>query len=112
MKNRHLFTVLVLVLFFAFSGIFSEAQQAGDKRIIDIQIKGNYSISTATILNRIKIKPGDRFEEAAINRELKRLYAMGYFSDVFVETEDLPEGIIVTWKNLSSRASGSRGTPG
>ncbi|MGB2599144.1 MAG: outer membrane protein assembly factor BamA [Candidatus Omnitrophota bacterium] len=97
MKNRHLFTVLVLVLFFAFSGIFSEAQQAEDKRIIDIQIKGNYSISTATILNRIKIKPGDRFEEAAINRELKRLYAMGYFSDVFVETEDLPEGIIITF---------------
>ena len=99
MFKKYLLIVFALVLFLAFSSVFSDAQQfaSGAKRITEIRIKGNYSISTATILNRLKIKPGDRFEESALNKELKRIYAMGYFSDVFVETEDLPEGVTVTF---------------
>jgi outer membrane protein insertion porin family len=45
----------------------------------------------------LKVKAGDYFEEAALNKELKRLYALGYFSDVFVETEELPEGVVITF---------------
>jgi outer membrane protein insertion porin family len=99
MNRKYLTIISIFLLGVMFFGSFSGAQQAGvaEKRVIEIRIKGNYAISTATILNRLKVKPGDVFQEAAVNKELKRLYAMGYFSDVFVETEELPEGVVITF---------------
>jgi outer membrane protein insertion porin family len=97
MKRKIFLAVLAVLLTVSFSSLFSWAQDTvqGPKRIADIKIKGNYAISTTTILSRLKLKPGDTFEESALNKELKRLYAMGYFSDVFVETEDRPEGVVI-----------------
>ncbi len=99
MKKKLFLPVLVLILFAAGCCAPARAQgePSGDKRISAIRVKGNFSVSTSTILNRLKMKPGDVFEETALNKELKRLYATGYFSDVFVETEDLPEGMVVTF---------------
>jgi outer membrane protein insertion porin family len=75
----------------------SQAASVTANKIADIKIKGNNAISTTTIINRIKIKPGDTYEESALNKELKRLYATGFFNDVSVETESLPEGVVVTF---------------
>ncbi|RKY42366.1 MAG: outer membrane protein assembly factor BamA [Candidatus Makaraimicrobium thalassicum] len=97
MRRRIFLSVFVLMLFAAGSCAPAQAQEgySGDKRIIDIRVKGNKAVSTSTILNKLKLKAGDLFEESALNKELKRLYATGYFGDVFVETEERPEGIIV-----------------
>ncbi len=73
------------------------AQTPPPKPISDIKIKGNSAVSTATIMNKLKMNPGDIFEESALNKELKRLYATGYFADVFVETQENIEGIVVTF---------------
>ncbi|MBF0493698.1 MAG: outer membrane protein assembly factor BamA [Candidatus Omnitrophica bacterium] len=70
----------------------------GERRIVDIQVKGNNSVSTPTITNRLKVQVGDTFDETALNKELKRLYAMGYFNDVTVEYEDNKEGVVVIFK--------------
>ena len=70
---------------------------AETKQISDIKIKGNSTVSSATILNKLKMSPGDVFEETALNKELRRLYATGFFNDVFVETEERPEGVVVTF---------------
>ncbi|MBU1127707.1 MAG: outer membrane protein assembly factor BamA [Candidatus Omnitrophica bacterium] len=99
MKNKlSIFVMILALVFTACYPIIGGAETAsGGKQIVDIRIKGNYSISTVTILNRLKIKPGDMFEESALNKELKRLYAMGYFSDVFIEVEDHTDGVIVVF---------------
>jgi len=92
---RHIFiAILSFTVLFTF---FAEAQlgPGRGKRVVDVRIRGNRAVSTATIINRLKIKPGDIFEELALNKELKRLYAMGYFSDAFVETEEHADGVIV-----------------
>lgn len=95
--KRKIFSI-VFVLFVSvalcFLGYADEPLSEG-KRVSDIRVKGNSSVNTATILSKLKMKVGDPFEESALNKELKRLYATGYFSDVFVETQDLPEGIAV-----------------
>ena len=100
MKNKLSMLIVILSLFFTTCcPIVGGAQTASsqDEQIVDIRIKGNYSISTVTIVNRLKIKPGDVFEESALNKELKRLYAMGYFSDVFIEVEEHSDGVIVVF---------------
>jgi outer membrane protein insertion porin family len=70
---------------------------ADTQRISNIKIEGNKAISTATIINRLKIKPGDTFEESAVNNEIKRLYATGYFADVFAEVVERPEGMEIVF---------------
>ena len=94
-KGLSFAVILLAVLIAGVTLIPGDACALDKKRIIEIKIKGNSAVSNATILSRLKIQPGDVFEESALNKELKRLYATGYFSDVFVETDDRAEGVVV-----------------
>ncbi|NQT32225.1 MAG: outer membrane protein assembly factor BamA [Candidatus Omnitrophica bacterium] len=103
--------ILIFIALFALTSVYPgapvQAQSSGSKHISDIRIKGNSSVSTATIIGRLKMKPGDVFEESALNKELKRLYATGYFADVFVETEERPEGVVVIFTVLEKPVIGN-----
>lgn len=96
-KILFILTVSILAFSFLAAPIFAQTTATDGERVADIKVKGNESISTATILSRLKMRPGDVFEETALNKELKRLYATGYFADVFVETEKRPEGIVIVF---------------
>ncbi|MFH1878614.1 MAG: outer membrane protein assembly factor BamA [Candidatus Omnitrophota bacterium] len=96
-KGKKLSLIALCLFVFLCASMVFAAGAAGEKHISSIKVKGNQAISTATVLNRLKMKPGDVFEESALNKELKRLYGLGYFSDVFVETKDLTEGVAVTF---------------
>ncbi len=99
MKKR----LLLMCSIFVMAGVMfhlparAQLDTSGGKKIVDIQIKGNSAISETTILNKIKLRKGDDFEKSALNKELKRLYAMGYFSDVFVETKFHEEGVTIVF---------------
>ncbi|MCX7661310.1 MAG: outer membrane protein assembly factor BamA, partial [Candidatus Omnitrophica bacterium] len=71
------------------------AQEESSKIITAIEVKGNKSISTNTILSKIKTRVGATFQEGVLNEDLKRLYLLGYFSDIKINTEDYKEGIRV-----------------
>jgi outer membrane protein insertion porin family len=93
---------ILTAAFLAVSALPCPAQQNSytadtGQKISEVRIKGNRAVSESTILNRIKVRAGDTFDGGAINKEIKRLYAMGYFNDVSVETEELPEGVVVTF---------------
>lgn len=61
-------------------------------KIVDVQVKGNQIISTALILNQMKSKKGDALIQNDVNEDVKRLYKTGYFQDIRIEVEDLPNG--------------------
>ncbi|MCM8783120.1 MAG: outer membrane protein assembly factor BamA, partial [Candidatus Omnitrophica bacterium] len=58
-----------------------------------IEVKGNQSISTNTILSKIKSRVGHPYQENIISDDVKRLYLLGFFSDISVKTEELPDGV-------------------
>ena len=98
MKKILFIPLLILTMLVASSFVLAVAQgSSSDKEILDIRVEGNYAISTATILNQLKMRPGEKFVESSLNREIKRLYATGYFADVFVEIEDKPDGVVVVF---------------
>lgn len=72
--------------------IFQRAQ------ILDVRIEGNDRIEPDAIRNRIKSKPGDVYSARAVSQDLKAVYAMGYFEDIRVETEDETGGKVVIFK--------------
>ncbi|MBI3306510.1 MAG: outer membrane protein assembly factor BamA [Candidatus Omnitrophica bacterium] len=67
----------------------------GEKRpnkIVEIEVRGNQIISTATILGKVKSQKDEVLVQEVINEDVKRLYATGYFQDIRMELEEQPEG--------------------
>ena len=65
--------------------------------IASVQPEGNQRIDSGAILRKISTKPGDPYDPAALRRDLKSVFAMGYFDDVAVDVTDTPKGKAVTF---------------
>lgn len=64
-----------------------------------IEIEGNRRIGDDAILSRIESEEGEPYDENKLNRDLKSIYNMGYFSaDLSYRTEDGRNGKIVIFK--------------
>ena len=68
------------------------------ERVTEIQITGNDRIEEDAIRRVIKTKPGDVYNLKAIADEIKAVYAMGYFDDIRIEAQNVPEGKIITFR--------------
>jgi len=70
------------------------AQEDSSKKIIKyVDVKNNKTVSSAKILAKLKTKRGDIFLEKVVNEDVKRLYLMGYFSDVSISIEEVQDGV-------------------
>jgi outer membrane protein insertion porin family len=65
------------------------------EKVAKVSIVGNKRIESDAIQRVISIAPGEMYITKALTQDLKNVYAMGYFEDIRIETEDSPEGKIV-----------------
>ncbi len=77
--------------------VVEEEATDATRRVSEILIEGNINLDDQVVLNELRMREGDVFETRALNQELRRLYATGYFDDVFVETEEVPDGVKVVF---------------
>ena len=75
--------LLLAALFFSFT--YNLLAQDYIEKIL---IQGNQRVEIDTINSYINIKPGDVFDQDALNSSLKNLFASGFFSDVKVGRVD------------------------
>jgi outer membrane protein insertion porin family len=68
------------------------------KLVISVDVEGNQRIETDAIIRVIKTRPGDTYNLQSVSEDLKAIFALGYFDDVKVETETLPDGNRITFK--------------
>jgi len=100
---RKKLTATGIILFFI-SALFLtaplEAQEegAGQKIVKYVDVRNNKTVSGATILSKLKTKKGDIFSQKVVDEDIKRLYLLGYFSDVSVSVEDSADGIGVVFE--------------
>lgn len=98
-KNAIFFTFILILPVFSFSLYFAPPacsqgiSEEVSPELTDIKIEGNKSISSNTILSKIKLKAGDRFSQKAVNEDIKRVYGLGFFTDVTVEAEGYQGGL-------------------
>lgn len=69
-------------------------QQGG---IADIQIRGLKVLDPDVILMRLATHKGDTVDPASINEEVKRIWDLGYFSDVTADLESSGKGQILVF---------------
>ncbi len=60
--------------------------------IADIEVKGLKTLDKDVVLMRMKTKKGEPYDPITLNEEVKRLFDLGYFDDVRISVDDLPEG--------------------
>lgn len=67
-------------------------------KITDIEITGNKALDTPTLLSMLTIKIGDEITKTALTRQVRDLFATGYFADVVIDTNKYLDGTKVTIK--------------
>ena len=68
------------------------------KQVLAVEVTGNQRIEVDAIKRVVKTRPGDIYNLQSLSEDLKAIYAMGYFDDIRIEAEVLPEGNNVTFK--------------
>ena len=68
------------------------------KQVFTVDVTGNQRIEADAIKRVVKTKPGDLYNLQSLSEDLKAIYALGYFDDIKIETEALPDGNKVTFK--------------
>jgi outer membrane protein insertion porin family len=66
-----------------------------EELIQDVQVRGNHRMPADSIKYRIQTKAGDRLNAKTVSRDVKTLYALGYFEDIRVEEQATTRGPIV-----------------
>ena len=80
--RRTTFISLVFLSVF-FQGIsFSQQAEKPAKTVTAIEIIGNKSISTNVVVSKMRTRIGSPYQENLISDDLKRLYLLGFFSDI------------------------------
>ena len=70
------------------------AQQQPDV-VSAIEVHGNRSVPAETVRAHIFTRPGDVYDQAAIERDFNSLWNTGYFEDIRFEREATPKGWIL-----------------
>ncbi|SLM46194.1 putative Outer membrane protein assembly factor YaeT [Nitrospira japonica] len=71
--------------------------QSGGTKVSSIDIRGNKKIELQAIAGRLTLKVGDPYTPENVRGQIKILYDTGYFEDVQVETESMPDGTGLTF---------------
>ncbi|MCX5711445.1 MAG: outer membrane protein assembly factor BamA [Candidatus Omnitrophica bacterium] len=78
--------------------VTSTAKQEPQKLVTAVEVTGNKAISTNVIISKMKTRVGSPYQETVISDDLKRLYLLGYFSDIKIDTENYKDGLKVVIK--------------
>ena len=63
------------------------------ERIILLDVQGAKTIAKETILAKVRSQPGSPYQEAIVSDDIRRLFALGYFTDVRADVEPLEDGL-------------------
>jgi outer membrane protein insertion porin family len=97
-RARTLLSTLIALLALAGTGWAQEstpAPSAPIPTVRDIAVEGNRRIQGPAILNRVQTKIGDPLAPAALRDDVRSIFALGFFDDVQVRTEEFEGGVRV-----------------
>ncbi len=63
------------------------------KRIIAVDVDGVKIVAKETLLAKVQTKPGSTYQDTVVSEDIRRLFSLGYFTDVRADVEELPDGL-------------------
>ena len=65
---------------------------------IDIKHVGPPAASDELIRSNLRVKVGDLYLRAAVDDDVRSLYATGFFYNIQVDADNTPDGVVLTYK--------------
>lgn len=96
-KRVVLSAVCCSVLLVALQVLALAEEAPGTMSIRAVEIEGNHFVEESTIRYYIHTRPGDLFSVEGLRKDLNRLYALNFFTDIRVDTEEFEGELIVTF---------------
>jgi outer membrane protein insertion porin family len=69
-----------------------------EQQVIELRVLGNESITTEKVINSISTKVGRPFDQATLEKDVRKLATKGWFLDVRPIREQVPGGVRVTFQ--------------
>ncbi len=63
------------------------------QRVLRVDVSGAKTVSSDTVLAKVQTKPGGPYQDAVVSEDIRRIFALGYFTDVRADVETLPDGL-------------------
>ncbi len=63
-----------------------------EERIASIEVQGTDILDPDVVLLRLQVQEGDLYDPEELNREIRRIFDLGYFDDVQLQVEPTPQG--------------------
>ena len=90
------FLISVAAFFYVATVVWVGVSHAEEEfQVTAVEVEGNKVVSTATVLAKIKTRPGDRASQQTVDEDIKRLYGTGFFTDVSADLRPYKEGKLV-----------------
>lgn len=70
---------------------------AADDKIVEVSVRGNRRIETSAILNQVKTKAGLPYSRQIIRESIIRIYKLGFFDDIEVDSQKRDSGVHLTY---------------
>ncbi|TNE84410.1 MAG: outer membrane protein assembly factor BamA [Deltaproteobacteria bacterium] len=89
----------LLALFVALVPMLAEAAPPvpARGRIVSVEVEGTRRIEEATVLAAIRMRAGEELSASKVRRDLRGVYATGFFDDVKVDMRPTAEGVAVVF---------------
>ena len=68
-----------------------------EKSVKGVYITGNKTVSSSLILSKVKSKQGEAYKKNTVDEDIKRIYGLGYFSDVKAEVKEYENSLDITF---------------
>ena len=95
--KRRAFALAPALILLVFFQSFAWAQEV-ENVIQQIQIEGNHHIESQAIVSKLSIKPGEAFSRELVREQIQKIYNMGFFEDVDVDTTTTANGVMVEFR--------------
>lgn len=67
------------------------------ERIVAVGVRGNRTVSDVVVFNKLETREKGLFSETTVKEDVKRLYELGYFTNITVDVERAEEGVKVAF---------------
>lgn len=91
MMNQRAWIALLLVI--ALLGGAGHVVAQEGYRVVEVNVEGNRAASKSLILGVSSIQEGTSLTATAVSETIRRLYGLGFFSDVKIEAETVLGGL-------------------
>ncbi|MGQ9622836.1 MAG: BamA/OMP85 family outer membrane protein [Candidatus Caldatribacteriaceae bacterium] len=88
---------MVVIVGVTFGSAWGFAQQVS-RPVVAIRVEGNKNVNTNLILSAISLGLKEPLDLEKVKQDVKSIYDLGYFSKVWVETKQYPDGVEVVYK--------------